>query len=66
MAALPSARQATLREKVKRLTGAGKNFVLDVKKLDYIHSPSLGPLVAAFECELPGTWGYFTERTVLF
>jgi anti-anti-sigma regulatory factor len=47
MAASRSAREATLREKVKRLIAAGKNFVPDMEKLDYIHSSSLGTLVAA-------------------
>jgi anti-anti-sigma regulatory factor len=47
MAALRSAREATLREKVKRLIAAGKNFVPDMENLDYIHSSNLGTLVAA-------------------
>jgi anti-anti-sigma regulatory factor len=44
---IASPREATLREKVKRLIAAGKNFVSDMETLDYIHSSNLGTLVAA-------------------
>jgi hypothetical protein len=56
MAALPSAREATLREKVKRLTGAGKNFVPDVEKPRLYPQLEPGDIGGrTFECELPGT-----------